>query len=93
MTEDETPTETPDEAEARLRRHWPGRTWRRSHEGNFYLNSDGYNVVLYNRSDGWRITIENRETGLHRHGREIFATLNAAKAAAFDALMWARRHT
>lgn len=87
-----TNAETPEETEARLRRHWPSRVWRRSHEGNFYLNSDGYNVVLFSRGDGWHISIENRETGYRQHGRKGFATLDDAKAAAFDALIWAKRH-
>lgn len=78
--------------EARLRRHWPERTWRLSHEGNWYLNSDGYNIVVSGKREVWTVFVQNRETDLSQRGRKTYPTLEAAKLAAFDALMWARRN-
>jgi hypothetical protein len=80
----------PDE-EARLRRYWPERTWRKSQEGNWYLNSNGYNIVVSGKLGAWTVYVENRESGRFQAGRRAFGTMEEAKLAAFDALMWARR--
>lgn len=77
----------------RLRRYWPGRTWRKSREGNWYLNSDGFNLVVSDKGGGgWTVFVQNRENGLPQRGRKAYQTLEAAKMAAFDALMWAKRN-
>lgn len=78
--------------EGRLRKHWPDRTWRKSREGNWYLNSDGYNLVVSHKCGEWIVFVENRETGRTQRGRATYPTLEAAKLAAFAALMWARRN-
>jgi len=57
----------PDE-HARLRRYWPDRTWRKSREGNWYLNSDGFNIVVSGKLGAWTVFIENRETGQSQPG-------------------------
>jgi hypothetical protein len=80
------------EEEARLRTYWPQRTWRKSREGNWYLNSDGYNLVVSGKTGGWTVFIQNRETEQTQPGRKIYPTLEAAKLAAFDALIWAQRN-
>jgi hypothetical protein len=78
--------------EARLRAHWPSRTWRKSREGNWYLNTDGFNLVVSHRGGEWTVFIRNRVTERAQLGRKTYKTLDAAKMAGFDALMWARRH-
>lgn len=85
---DSIPTET-----ERLRKYWPGRTWRQSREGNWYLNADGFNLVVSDKGGGgWTVFVRNRETDLTQRGRKADQTLEAAKLAAFDALMWAKRN-
>jgi hypothetical protein len=78
--------------EARLREHWPERTWRKSREGNWYLNADGFNLVVSGKGGAWTVFVQNRETEQAQAGRKSYPTLEAAKLAAFEALMWARRH-
>jgi len=78
--------------EDRLRQYWPGRTWRKSREGNWYLNSDGFNVVVSGKFGAWTVFVQNRETDLSQRGRKTYPTLEAAKLAAFEALMWAKRN-
>jgi hypothetical protein len=84
--------ENPLNEEARLRKYWPDRTWRKSREGNYYLNSDGFNLVVSDKGGGWNVFVRNRATEQSQRGGRIYPTLDAAKLAAFDALMWARRH-
>lgn len=83
-------TAAPDEA--RLRAHWPDRVWRKSREGNWYLTAEGYNLVVAHRGGEWTVFIRNRETERGQPGRKTYPTLEAAKLAGFDALMWARRN-
>ena len=76
-----------------MSRYWSGRTWRKSREGNWYLNSDGFNLVVSDKVGGGRtVFVQNRENGLPQRGRKAYQTLEAAKLAAFDALMWAKRN-
>lgn len=78
--------------DARLRAHWPERVWRKSHEGNWYLNAEGFNLVVSHRGGEWTVFIRNRETQRAQVGRKTYPTLEAAKLAGFDALAWARRN-
>jgi hypothetical protein len=78
--------------EARLRTYWPTRVCRKSREGNWYLNAEGFNLVVSHRGGKWTVFIRNRETEWAQVGRQTYPTLEAAKLAGFDALMWARRN-
>lgn len=78
--------------DARLQASWAERVWRRSHEGNWYLNAEGFNLVVSHRGGEWTVFIRNRETQRAQAGRRTYPTLEAAKLAACDALMWARRN-
>jgi hypothetical protein len=76
--------------DARLRAHWPERVWRKSQEGNWYLNAEGFNLVVAYRGGAWTVFIRNRETDRGQAGRKTYPTLEAAKQAGFEALLWAR---
>jgi hypothetical protein len=78
--------------EARLRTYWPARVWRKSREENWYLNAEGFNLVVSHRGGEWTVFIRNRETERAQVGRQTYPTLEAAKLASFDALMGARRN-
>jgi hypothetical protein len=75
---------------ARRRHAWRNRVWRESAEGNAYINTDGFNIVVYERNNNWRIGVTNRETGQEKFGKRDFPDERAAKLAAFDALCWAK---
>jgi hypothetical protein len=72
------------------RARWMTREWRTSMAGNEYLNTDGFNVVVYPVSDGFGTRIEHRETGWSRMSKRRYATGEHAKLAAFDAMIVAK---
>jgi hypothetical protein len=63
-----------------------------SAKGNSYLNTDGFNITVVQRANAWRLIVSNRETGTAQRGRRDYATEEAAKVAAFDALIWAKEN-
>ena len=70
---------------------WLNRAWKTSANGNPYLNSDGFNIVLYIRGNQWSGIITNRETGEELHARRRYATLDKAKLAAFDGMIFLKQ--
>jgi hypothetical protein len=92
---------TPREREATLRKasrrraNWGKRTWHLSQNGNHYLNVDGFNLQVYptsGRSPAWMIAVVNRTTLVRQQGRRSYRSADDAKRAAFDALLWAKKH-
>lgn len=73
---------------AARKRKWLSRTWRESARGNDYLNTDGYNIVIFPRGSGWAARIRHRESDRSQDSRKTFPTADAAKLAAFDALIF-----
>lgn len=89
----------PREREAKLksatrrRSTWHKRTWRVSPAGTIYLNTDGFNLQIYRTfgsRQGWMIAVVNRDTAQRQQGRKVYTSSDAAKRAAFDALLWAK---
>lgn len=71
------------------RSRWLERAWRVSRSGNPYLNTDGYNIVVYSEgTNRWRARITHRQTGAARTSRLAYGTADGAKLAAFDGLIW-----
>lgn len=77
---------------ARRRVSWAKRTWKISRRGDPYINTEGFNLTVYPKDAGWAVTASNRGTGASQSGRKTFATEDAAKAAALNALIWAKEH-
>ena len=75
---------------ARRRKSWVDRVWKVSTKGNDYINVGGFNITVFRQGGGWRLTIKNRETEKSQTGRKTYTTQDAAKAAGFDALIWAK---
>jgi hypothetical protein len=75
---------------ARRRKTWAARKWYVSARGNSYLNTDGFNITVFQRGAGFRLSVSSRETNNTYWGRKDFPSEEAAKTAAFDALMWAK---
>jgi len=61
--------------------------------GVSFLNTDGFNIQVFEPKDakqGWMITIMRRATLDRIRGHRRFPSLEKAKLAAFDALIWAK---
>lgn len=79
--------------ESRRRSKWVDRKWRISSAGVSFLNTDGFNIQVFEpegANKGWIITIMRRGTVDRIRGRKRFPSIEKAKLAAFDALMWAK---
>lgn len=76
---------------ARRRIKWLNRRWRTSAKGNAYINADGFNVVVYRLGATWSGRITNRETGHGVRLRRPCATLDEAKLAAFDGMVFLKQ--
>lgn len=78
---------------ARRRVAWPKRQWLQSHSGNFYLNTEGFNLTVYRGREPkaqWRIAVTHRGTGKRQEGRRGYYSANLAQLASLDALLWAK---
>jgi hypothetical protein len=72
---------------------WLSRTWRTSMNGNSFLNThDGFNIVVFKqRGGGWGARYIDKGTGFTRFSQRFYASRNAAKLAAFDAITYHKR--
>lgn len=73
------------------RQQWLKRDWRTSRSGNPFLNSDGYNVVVYLAGQGWGFRVTNRGTDQGLSSRRSLPSMEAAKLRAFDAMTWMKQ--
>jgi len=74
------------------RKSWADRTWRISQNGNSYINTEGFNLVIYNRDDGFVVSVARRNSGKRQTGKQIYLTVADARASALKALLWAKSH-
>ncbi|RWA98212.1 hypothetical protein [Mesorhizobium sp.] len=77
---------------ARRRKSWAERDWRVSQLGNPFLNSEGFNLIVFERGDGFSITVSRRGADRRQVGKKCYPSQDQAKAAALGALMWAKSH-
>lgn len=71
------------------RKRWLGRKWKTSARGNPYINTDGFNIVIYPDNDGrWGARIEERVSGRSVASKRRYVSENAAKLAAFDGMIF-----
>jgi hypothetical protein len=81
---------------ARRRKSWAERKWRISAKGNSYLNTEGFNIIVFGTRDtasrSWGFKVENRATGQGQFSRRRYLTEEAAKNATLDALIWAKQY-
>lgn len=91
----------PREREAKLKKavrrraSWAKRSWNLSPRGTVYLNTEGFNLQVFQVSgkpSGWRIAVVNWGTSHRQEGRKIYTSSEDAKRAALDALLWAKDH-
>ena len=73
---------------AQRRRRWLSRRWKISEKGNPYLNTDGMNIVVFRKRPGvWGARIKDQDTDQEETSRNPYSTEDAAKLAAFDAMI------
>ena len=74
---------------AQRKRRWLSRKWKVSTKGNPYLNTDGLNITVFQKYPTlWGARIEDRSTGQSVSSRQPHKTEDAAKLAAFDAMIF-----
>jgi len=73
---------------ANRRAKWLNRKWRISARGNPFIKTDGFHIVLYKYGSQWGGTITIRETEKEVKSRRRYATLDQAKLAAFDGMIF-----
>ena len=77
---------------AQRRQRWLSRNWKQSAKGNDYLNTDGFNIAVFRKTpELWGARIEDRATGQSEMSKRRYATEDAAKLAAFDAMMFLKQ--
>jgi hypothetical protein len=77
---------------AQRKRRWLSRKWKVSVKENAYLNTDGLNITVFQRNPKlWGARIEDRATGRSVSSRRPHQTEDAAKLAAFDAMIFLKK--
>lgn len=83
-------------SKGRRRLTWANRQWRMSAKGNPYLNTEGFNLTVFQTADRrgrfWGLRVTHRNSGTSQLGRRRYASEADAKKAALDALIWAKEH-
>jgi hypothetical protein len=69
------------------RARWLSRKWRRSRAGNEFLNTGGFNVVVYPVAGGYGARVLNRWTDWERRAPRVYPTEREARLAAFDVMV------
>lgn len=77
---------------ARRRRTWADREWRVSQLGNPFINTEGFNLTVFQNGDGFQISVSRRGTDKRQNGHKSYPSKIEAKAAALNALIWAKTH-
>jgi len=74
------------------RSRWLARAWKVSAKGNSYLNTDGFNIVIFRNANGtWGGRINDRVTDQSNFLRKKYKTESDAKLAAFDAMIFLKK--
>jgi len=70
------------------RARWLNRDWRLSANGNEFVNThDGFNVVVFEANGTWSARFLHKRSGYVRFSQRPYADADAAKLAAFEAMM------
>jgi len=69
------------------RKTWLVRPWRVSKSGNDYLNTGGFNIVVYPTANHWGARVLHRESQWERSSQRRYASADDAKLAALDAML------
>lgn len=72
----------------RRRNNWLLRKWKISKNGNSYLNTDGFNIVVFPKGKLWSARIVEKATDKPHFARRQYESEYKAKLAAFDAMIF-----
>jgi len=71
------------------RKRWLSRKWQTSARGNPYINTGGFNIVVYPNGDGsWGARVGERNSGRFVASKRRYPSEDAAKLAAFDGMIF-----
>ena len=74
---------------AARKQRWLTRNWRISSSGNDYLNTDGMNIVVFQRSNGiWSFRITDKYSEKQKFSPRTYKSEDAAKLNAFDEMIF-----
>ncbi|WP_420417412.1 hypothetical protein [Pacificispira sp.] len=74
---------------ARRKQRWLSRKWYTLSNDHSYINTDGFNVTIFRKRDGtWGGMLTDRNTGQSISSRQVYATEDQAKLAAFDGMVF-----
>lgn len=76
----------------RRRKTWADRQWRVSQLGHVFINTEGFSLTVFERGDGFGVAVARRGTDRQQTRKKSFHSQAAAKAAAPNALIWAKSH-
>lgn len=81
---------------ARRRKTWDQRSWYKDYDGRGftgaqYLNTEGFHLTVWPQRGVWQIRV-GRHGRDPRYGKKRYPTIDAAKRAGLDALLWAKEH-
>jgi len=71
---------------ARRRLNWLSRKRKVSRNGNPYLDTDGFNIVVFPKGQSWSARIVEKATDETHFARRQYETEDKAKLGAFDAM-------
>jgi hypothetical protein len=54
------------------RARWLSREWRTSYAGNDYINTDGFNVMVYPNGTSWSAQVKHHDSGYERFPRRPY---------------------
>jgi hypothetical protein len=78
------------------RQTWAKRDWHISAKRNLYLNTEGFNLTLFEISSAapprWGLKVTHRQSGRTQFSRRQYDSEQSAKRAALNALIWAKEH-
>lgn len=78
---------------ARRLKTWMHRPWTQNrYIHSWHLNTEGYHLCLDQIGSKWRVSVQHRQTRAWKHGKNYYPTIEAAKQASLDALLWAKGH-
>jgi hypothetical protein len=74
---------------AQRKSRWLSRRWRMSSQGNPFINTDGFNITIFQNGNGtWGGRISEQETSRSVTAKRQYASEAKAKLAAFDGMIF-----
>ena len=72
---------------SRRRAVWDQKKWRRSRKMNFYLNTDGFNLVVFQRGPLWGYRVRHNASGKTVFSEKYHTTVEGAQQATLPTML------